>query len=85
MTVRQYIDRLPGMEKKAPVDPVIRKARKIFEGSGKTLEELGSGMGYPPGTARRAAWQFLNKINNPTLDALRRFAKAMGVSVKDLF
>ena len=66
-------------------DPAVKKARKLFKQSGKSLEEVGQAMGYAPGTARRAAWQFLNKIDNPTVDALRRFAKAIGVSVKDLF
>jgi hypothetical protein len=42
------------------------------------------GMGYGPGVARRAAWQFLNKVPDPRLSSLRRFAKAIGVPLKDL-
>jgi len=34
--------------------------------------------------AREAAWRFLNKVNDPKLDMLRRFAGAMGVDVKEL-
>jgi len=73
------------MAKKPTVDPVIQKTRKLFRKSGLTLEELGQRMGYRPGVGRRAAWQFLNRIGNPTLDALRRFAKAMEIDVKKLF
>jgi hypothetical protein len=65
-------------------DPAIKKALKLFEKSGKSLEEVGIAMGYPPGTARRAVWQLLNKVPDPRLSSLRRFAKAMGVDVKDL-
>jgi hypothetical protein len=34
--------------------------------------------------ARKAAWQFLNKVNDPRMSTLRRFAKAMGVDVREL-
>ena len=60
------------------------KAAKLFERSGKTLEQLGLDMGYEAGTAHRAAWQFLRTTADPRLSMLRRFAKAMGVSVKDM-
>jgi hypothetical protein len=33
--------------------------------------------------ARKSAWQSLNKTNDPRLSMLRRFAKAVGVEVKD--
>lgn len=65
-------------------DPVMLKAAKLFERSGKTLEQLGLDMGYEKATARRAAWQFLNKTADPRLSMVRRFAKAVGVSVKEL-
>jgi transcriptional regulator with XRE-family HTH domain len=65
-------------------DPVMRKAQKLFEKSGLSLEEVGKGMGYGPGVARRAAWQFLNKVPDPRLSSLRRFAKALGVPLKEL-
>jgi hypothetical protein len=41
-------------------------------------------MGYTGEAARKSAWQFLHKTADPRLSMLRRFAKAMGVSVKDL-
>ena len=34
--------------------------------------------------ARKSAWQFLNKVNDPKLGTLRRFAKAMGVRLEEL-
>lgn len=69
---------------KDTTDPAIKKARKLFEGSGKSLDQLGQEMGYKGDTARKAAWQFLNKTADPRLSMLRRFAKAMGVDVKEL-
>ena len=41
-------------------------------------------MGYEGDIARKAVWQFINKTADPRLSTLRRFAKAMGMSVKEL-
>jgi hypothetical protein len=41
-------------------------------------------MGYEGDVARKAAWQFLNKVADPRVSTLRRFAKAVGVDVKEL-
>jgi transcriptional regulator with XRE-family HTH domain len=65
-------------------DSAMKMAQQLFQHSGKSLEELGREMGYEAGTARRAAWQFLHKTSDPRLSMLRRFARAMGVDVKDL-
>jgi transcriptional regulator with XRE-family HTH domain len=65
-------------------DPAMLKAKKLFEKSGKSLEELGQAMGYSTDIARQSAWQFLNKTADPRLSMLRRFAKAVGASVKEL-
>ncbi len=62
----------------------MKKAATIFEASGKSLDQLGTEMGYDGDVARKAAWQFLNKTADPRLSMLRRFAKAMGVPVSDL-
>ena len=35
-------------------------------------------------TARKAAWQFLHKTRDARLSMLRRFAKAVGVSIEEL-
>ena len=63
---------------------VMHKAQKLFDQSGKTLEQVGLAMGYEEGTARRAAWQFLNKTADPRLSMLFRFAEALGIEVKEL-
>jgi transcriptional regulator with XRE-family HTH domain len=65
-------------------EAVMRKAQKAFEISGKTLEELGTAMGYQKGVARRAAWQFLNKTSDPRLSMLQRFAEALDIELRDL-
>lgn len=62
----------------------MRKAVTIFAASGKSLDQLGTDMGYKGEVARKAAWQFLNKTADPRLSMLRRFAKAMGVAIADL-
>ena len=69
---------------KHEADAAMKKATEIFEQSGKTLEELGALMGYEPETARRSAWQFLRKTSDPRLSMLRRFAKAMEISIEEL-
>ena len=62
----------------------MKRATAIFAASGMSLDQLGTDMGYEGDTARKAAWQFLNKTSDPRLSMLRRFAKAMGMSVADL-
>ena len=71
------------MKDDAP-DPAMLKARALFKASGKTLDELGVAMGYEGEVARKSAWQFLNKVGDPRLSSVRRFAQAMGVDVKEL-
>jgi hypothetical protein len=34
--------------------------------------------------ARRSAWQFINKTNDPRLSMLRKFAEAVGVKVSSI-
>ncbi|HXH94240.1 MAG TPA: helix-turn-helix transcriptional regulator [Thermoanaerobaculia bacterium] len=69
---------------KDATDQAMLKARKLFEKSGKSLDELGQAMGYEGDVARKAAWQFLNKTADPRLSMLRRFAKAMDVAPEEL-
>ena len=66
------------------IDAAMKKASKLFEKSGKTLEELGEDMGYSSEIARKSAWQFLHKTTNPRISMLRKFAKAMDVPITDL-
>lgn len=78
------------MEKQAPnmarklIDPAMRRAMEIFEASGGSLDQLGKDMGYEGDTARKAAWQFLNKTADPRLSMLRRFARAMKIPLEEL-
>jgi len=42
-------------------------------------------MGYDDDqAAKKSAWQFLNKTNDPRLSMVRKFAAAVGVSVRSL-
>jgi transcriptional regulator with XRE-family HTH domain len=63
---------------------VMERAHVLFEESGLSLEELGRGMGYTGDTARKSAWQFLNKTTDPRLSMLQRFAVALKVSLVEL-
>jgi transcriptional regulator with XRE-family HTH domain len=71
------------MGKERVNDPVMQAVRERFEKSGMTQRELGEKMGYAPETARQAVSQFL-KSGDPQISMLRRFAKAMGVSLAAL-
>ena len=70
---------------KESADPAIVKAREFFEASGKTLEEVGVAMGFSPDVARKSVWQLLNKIDDPKLSTLRKFAGAVGVPMSEFF
>jgi hypothetical protein len=65
-------------------DPVMAQVKAKFEKSKLSLDELGLKMGYPKDTARKSAWQFIHKTNDPRLSMLRRFAEAVGTSIKSL-
>ncbi len=64
--------------------PPMERAKLFFDRSGLSLEELGQRMGYPSDTARKSAWQFLNKTSDPRLSMLLRFANALNISVVDI-
>lgn len=72
------------MVKKKADEPVMARIRTRFEASGLSLHDLGVKMGYPAESARKSAWQFIAKTDDPRLSMLVRFAKAMGVDVKEL-
>jgi hypothetical protein len=65
-------------------DPVMEAVRARFEKSEMTLDQLGEKMGYPKATARKSAWQFIQKTNDPRMSMLRKFAAAVGVKVSSL-
>lgn len=66
------------------IDPVMLRVRELFVASGLTLDELGQRMGGEGDVARKSAWQFLNKVADPRLGTLRKFAAAVGVAIADL-
>ncbi|GEM_PF-1137589 len=66
-------------------DRVMLRVRELFTQSGLTLEALGQRMGYRGATARKAAWQFVSRTNDPRVSMLRKFARAVGVPIADLF
>lgn len=65
-------------------DAAMLRARELFEKSGLTLDELGQKMGYEGDVARKGAWRFLNRTDDPRLSTLRKFADAVGVPVAEL-
>lgn len=65
-------------------DPVMTQVRAKFEKSKLSLDDLGQKMGYPPDSARKSAWQFIHKTNDPRLSMLRKFAQAVGTSLRSL-
>jgi hypothetical protein len=66
-------------------DKVMLRVREYFAGSGLTLDELGRKMGYSGPAARKSAWQFVSRTNDPRVSMLRKFALAVSVSVAELF
>jgi transcriptional regulator with XRE-family HTH domain len=69
---------------KQDTDPAILRAAEVFDEKGITLERLGLLMGFPPNSARRAAWQLLHKIADPKLSTMRKLAKALEIDIKEL-
>ena len=68
-----------------PTDPAILKARELFAESGRTLDDVGLAMGFNHEVARKSVWQLLNKIDDPKLSTLRKFAAAMDVPMSVFF
>ncbi len=65
-------------------DLTMTYIRTQFEASGLTLHELGLRMGYPPETARKSAWQFIKKTDDPRVSMLRKFARALDIPIEEL-
>jgi transcriptional regulator with XRE-family HTH domain len=62
----------------------MSRVKLLFERSGLSLDELGQRMGYSSAIARKSAWQFLNKTNDPRLSMIQKFADALSLSVTDV-
>src|SRR5262245_46005137 len=65
-------------------DPTMTKVRARFAESAMSLHDLRVKMGYTTESARKSAWQFLEKTGDPRISMLRRFADAMGIKIEDL-
>src|SRR5438270_10965291 len=64
-------------------DPVMKNVRSLCEKSRLSLHDLGLKMGCVPETARQSVSQFL-RTNDPHISILRRFADAMGITIRAL-
>jgi transcriptional regulator with XRE-family HTH domain len=67
-------------------DPAMAKVRTLWEAKqaeGWTQQRLGEAMNYPTVSARKSVSQFL-KSRDPHISVLRRFAKALGISIATL-
>ncbi len=71
------------MAKEKIDDPVMEAVRQRAAESGLTQQVLGEKMGYAPESARQSVSQFL-KSGDPQISMLRRFAKAVGISLNTL-
>ena len=71
------------MVKQRP-DPVMKAVRDARERSGLSFDQLGLKMGYASDTARKSAWQFVTRTNDPRLSMLRRFAEAVDIPLSEL-
>lgn len=63
---------------------VMNRAKAVFEQSGLSLDEVGQRMGFKASSARKGAWQFLNKTTDPRLSTLFKFAEAMSINITEL-
>jgi transcriptional regulator with XRE-family HTH domain len=71
------------MDKDQP-DPIMDRVRMLFQASGMTFEKLGHAMGYKGDIARKSAWQFVDKTNDPRFSMVRKFATALGITLEEL-
>lgn len=69
---------------RATLERVMERVHARWEASGMTLDQLGQKMGYPAETARKSAWQFLQKTKDPRLSMLKRCAKAFDIQLTRL-
>lgn len=71
------------MAKEKHDDPVMDTVRQRAALSNLTQQALGEKMGYAPESARQSVSKFL-KTGDPQISMLRRFAKAVGISLNTL-
>lgn len=72
------------MGKELHDDPVMQAVRERWKTADMTYQQLGLKMGYAPGPARQAAWQFIKKTGDPQISMLRKYSAAVGISLQTL-
>ena len=64
---------------------IIAKAKKLFDKSGMTLEELAQKMdGDVSKAGRQKVWLLFNRATDLRISTVEKLADALGVKVKDL-
>jgi len=58
--------------------------RSVFEPSGRTLNELGDGLGYHGPTATKRAWLLLYRASDPRISTAIAVVEALRVNISDL-
>ena len=86
----KYAEQLtPPLQPTIDIDPFVLALRismkAALKESGLSLQQVGEAMGHPPIHARTAVWTLLNRINNPTIESLVRFANAIGYKFEGVF
>ena len=65
-------------------DGLMDNIRSTFQSSGKTLNELGQGLGYHGPTATKRAWFLLYRTADPRISTVLAVAQTLGVKLDDL-
>ena len=66
-------------------EKIIANAKRLFDKSGMTMEELAKKMGIKSKTGRQSVWQLFNKPSDLRISTIEKLAEALGVEVKSLF
>lgn len=83
LIVKWFVE-LQGTEKVMQAEKVMDNIRSAFERSGLTLAELGNGLGYEGPTAKKRAWNLLNRTANPRISTVIAVADTLGVKISKL-
>ena len=69
----------------SPIEEVLMsRIHTRFKASGLSLNDPGLKRGSREESARKSAWQFLKKTDDPRLSILNRFAQALEISLAEL-
>jgi hypothetical protein len=65
-------------------DRVMDNSRSAFQRSGRTLNQLGEGLGYHGPTATKRAWFLLYRTSDPRISTVLAVAETPGIKISDL-